>query len=904
LLWPESDDDGARGALRRTLSVLNAGLGPGVLAIDRSAVDLDAAAADVDVERFRRALAAARAHRHPPDAPCDVCRGALERAVALDRGGFMDGFIVRDSEPFDEWLLAEREAHDRELAGALERLALERQAAGAWAEAIAAGRRWLELDPLHEPAHRLLMRAHASAGETAAAVRQFRDCVRTLDRELGVTPLPETTELYEAIRDGVRIAPSAAVPGGPIDVQRRGRPPLVGRERELEAALGALEGIGEDGVVLTVEGEPGVGKTRFADAIAEAVRERGGRVVVASAYAGESTLAFGPVVSLIRSGLADGGHPTLPPEVANELVRIVPALGPAGADTIFTDGPAARHRLLDAIATGLTVIVAGPRPGLVVLEDLHWADESTLDAFGFLARRLVGRPLGMVVTFRREDVDEHTAGLVAGLTALAGSTALRLDRLDGPASRELATAAWSSSVPPDDETLDDLVREADGLPLYLVEAATLGDVGATPPGVRALLIGRLATLSELARQIAAAGAILGGDFDLETVRATSGRSEDETLVALEELIARGLVREFRVGSLAGYDFRHPSQREVVEDSLSLARRRLLHRRAAAALRTSSRWPGHDPLHARLARVARHEREAGRDLQAAEAFREAGELARAVFANREALIHHESALALGHPDELGLQMAIGELRTRTGDYRGAIEAFEAAAASAGLEQLPAIEHRLGQVHLRRGDLPAGASHLDASLAALAALGAAGPPVTRARTLVDRAIAAHRLGDAAGAADRAAEAADLATRSGDPTAIADAERVRGLLARAAGDTSTAKAAIVASLKAARAADDRPAVVAARNALALVLGDAGETTAAVDEAEAALALAQQIGDRHLEAAVGNNLADILHAAGRVDESMGRLKDAVAAFADVSARGEGEAGPLEPGIWMLESW
>jgi tetratricopeptide (TPR) repeat protein len=813
----------------------------------------------------------------------------------------MDGFVLRDSEPFDEWLLAEREAHGRELAGALERLALERHAAGAWAEAIAAGRRWLELDPLHEPAHRLLMQAHASAGETAAAIRQYRDCVRTLDRELGVTPLPETTELYEAVRDGGRISPSAAAPVGPTDIEPRGRPGLVGREQELAVALSALEDIRGSGVIVAIEGEPGVGKTRLADAIAEAVRGHDGRVITASAYAGESTLAYGPIVSLVRSGLADPDHPPMAPAVAAELARIVPALYPAGGVASFVDGPAARHRLLDAIATALTGLVAGPKPGLIVLEDLQWADESTLDALGYLARRLDGRSLALVVTFRREDLDDRAARLVAEMASSPHARFIRLERLDGSSARKLAMAAWVASAPPDDAALDELVREAEGLPLYLVEAARQGGVGGTPPGMRALLTGRLASLSELARQVAAAGAILGSDFDLETVRATSGRSEDETLVGLEELLARGLVRELGVGSAAGYDFRHASQREVAEESLSLARRRLLHRRAAAALQASPRGPGQDPIHARLARVARHEREAGRDVEAAATFREAGELARVVFANREALLHLEAALALGHPDEVGLHMAIGELRTRNGEYRGAIEAFEAAAATAGPELLPAIEHRLGQIHLRRGDLPASASHLQA---ALAALGGGLDPVSRARILVDRAIVAHRLGDPAGSADRAAEAADLATESGDPAAIADAERVRGLLARAAGDASTARAAIVASLAAARAADDPAALVAARNALALVLGDAGETTAAIDEAEAALSLAREIGDRHLEAAVGNNLADILHAAGRVDESMARLKDAVAAFADVSARGEGGASPLEPGIWMLETW
>ncbi len=101
LLWPEADDVDARGALRRTLSVLRAGLGQPGLIVDRSAVALELAAFDVDLWRFEAALAVARAHRHPGDGLCDACRDALETAVALDRGDFMAGFALRDSEEFD-----------------------------------------------------------------------------------------------------------------------------------------------------------------------------------------------------------------------------------------------------------------------------------------------------------------------------------------------------------------------------------------------------------------------------------------------------------------------------------------------------------------------------------------------------------------------------------------------------------------------------------------------------------------------------------------------------------------------------------------------------------------------------------------------------------------------------------
>ena len=163
LLWPEADGADARAALRRTLSVLNAGLGAGALSIDRTSVTLHDDAAELDLRRFRAALGRARGHQHEPDAACRPCIRALDEALALDRGEFMSGFALRDSEAFDEWQVAEAESHRRDLAGALERLARSLAAAGVTERALVAGRRWLELDPLHEPAHRLLMELLARA---------------------------------------------------------------------------------------------------------------------------------------------------------------------------------------------------------------------------------------------------------------------------------------------------------------------------------------------------------------------------------------------------------------------------------------------------------------------------------------------------------------------------------------------------------------------------------------------------------------------------------------------------------------------------------------------------------------------------------------------------------------------
>lgn len=183
LLWPEADQERARGALRRTLSALRSVLDGEHLATDGLKVALDRGGIECDVVRFRTLLA----------------DGRLRDAAAEYTGDFFEGFSLRDCVAFDEWQAHETEALRRELAGALERLVQEEPAAG---RAIADAERWLALDPLHEPAHRALIRLHGAAGDRAAAIRQYRDCVRLLDRELGVAPLPETTALARAIEAG------------------------------------------------------------------------------------------------------------------------------------------------------------------------------------------------------------------------------------------------------------------------------------------------------------------------------------------------------------------------------------------------------------------------------------------------------------------------------------------------------------------------------------------------------------------------------------------------------------------------------------------------------------------------------------------------------------------------------
>ena len=168
----------------------------------------------VDVRDFETLIAR-------PDA------ASLERAVALYRDDFLAGFTVRGCPDFEDWQSSVADELRQSLARGLQRLVAACIADGELERATGHARRWLQLDPLHEPAHQAIIRLYGWAGQRSAAMRQYRALVRILDRDLAVRPLPETTRLYEDVRaDRLGPAParSAAVASGAAAGGLRPRP--------------------------------------------------------------------------------------------------------------------------------------------------------------------------------------------------------------------------------------------------------------------------------------------------------------------------------------------------------------------------------------------------------------------------------------------------------------------------------------------------------------------------------------------------------------------------------------------------------------------------------------------------------------------------------------------------------
>jgi tetratricopeptide (TPR) repeat protein len=347
-------------------------------------------------------------------------------------------------------------------------------------------------------------------------------------------------------------------------------------------------------------------------------------------------------------------------------------------------------------------------------------------------------------------------------------------------------------------------------------------------------------------------------------------------------------------SQPGYDFSHEKLRSLVYEDTSLARRRLLHRRVAEAL-DASVLGGRGG--ANLAAIGHHYQLAGLEDEASIAYKQAGERARSLYANREALAHFRASLALGHPDPAGLHEAIGDLLTLLGEFGAAQQSYETAAALTLPDALARLERKLGAIYHRRGDWDLAESHF---AAALARLDEDTPAAERAQLFVDWSLTAHRQGRSERARELAMRALDLARAAGDDRTLAQAHNLLGILASSVGDLARARRYLEESLALSERSGDPGGRAAGLNNLALVCARGDDYTRAVQLAESALALCQAQGDRHREAALHNNLADMLHAMGQATASFDHLRQALAIYAEIGV----EAGAFQPEIWKLAEW
>jgi predicted ATPase/DNA-binding SARP family transcriptional activator len=925
LLWGDYSQSNARAALRRTLSVVQRALGgEGVLEVRREDLKV---APDAplwqDVTEFHRHLKACQAHGHADSEVCPRCIPCLSEMVRLYQGDFMAGFSLRDCPEFDNWQFYQSDSLRRELGSVLERLARGLAVQRDYPAAIIHARRLLAMDALHEPAHRLLMQLYAWAGQPAAALRQYQECVHILDRELGVPPMQETSQLYEEIKDhrlapprelekqAVPIAPSAGSASPTVKLL-----PFMGRERELAELEKRYSKVKADGYFLVLEGEAGIGKTRLAEEFLQKTNKPSACTISAHCYSGEAYLAFAPFIEALRAGVnsaspdwhhdLQAGWITEAARLLPELRRLQPDLPPAPS----LESPGAQVRFFEGISQTLLKLCDGSSPGVLFFDDVQWADEASLDLLTYLVRRLQGRRLFILAAWRSEDIPAgHRLHLLLGEARRTGhGSSIALPRLSAETVQQLVRA--SPGEKKTSQTIGQrLFEETEGLPYFISEYLTTASLDSDwnmPQGVRDILLSRLEAVDEGGRQLLQTAAVIGRMFEFETLLEASGRSEEETATSLDGLVRSGLIRE---GSpLSGdlspkivhrlvYDFSHDKMRSLVYEETNQGRRRLLHQRVAEGL--LRRTHGQKELRLVAAQIAYHFRQSGRSVEAARYSKLAGEHARSLFANAEALAHYQIALALDHPDRLEIQEAIGDLYTLLGQYESALASYQSATQhdKAESQDQGRLQHKMGTVYNRLGEWEQAEKSFQAAESALPA----GSDACRSRLYADWSLTAQRRNTPERAQQLATRALELAENANDSLSLAQAHNILGILAGSRGDLELAIQHLEHSHTLADRLASPDARVAALNNLSQAYAQNHEIERALQFAHTALEYCVQYGDRHHEAALHNNLADLYHAAGQTELSMAHLKQAVIIFSEIGAD---ERDRLHPEIWKLTEW
>lgn len=864
LLWPESAPDRARATFRRTLSSLRTGIGGDHLESNRDRVALTGAV-ELDVARFEEEIAATFDHGHDRHDVCPACIPHLANVLALYRGDFLEGFSVGGAPEFEDWVRSVGESLRLRAGEAMRRLGVARAATGDYPGAIGAVNRWLVVDSLHEPAHRLLMLLHAWAGDRPAAVAAYRELVGLLDRELGVPPLEETTELYEAILDedlppppGQRRLPQARpAPTEPS------WPALIDREAEIETLREALDSSKQDGIVVALTGDSWMGKTRLLEELAAIAISRGHSVMTGRASRMEEGVPYAAISSVIEQALrlVDEESLEVPEWVREELGRIMPALSDPRSPP-RTD-PLGDLRFLEAVQE-LMRLATSVRPVVIAIDDAQWLDTASMRLTGFLAARIAPHPMLLLLAVRTEERTRRRAAEIASMTAHVVALApLEPDQIQDRASPEQSRS---------------IVESTGGIPLLVLEALDADPGEARMPGVTRYIEDRRAGLSDLARQVLSAAAVLRTSRDAGMLRAVSGRSEDEVVQAVEELMSAGLLRELPGDE--GIGFALDAAERMVYEGTSLIRRRLLHKRASQVLAELPRAADDARM---AAAIAGHHQSAGGS-EAAQWYRRAGDLARNAYANTEARKLYESAIGLGAEDSGELHLSLGELAIADGDYQRALTELQSAASQSDGETLALVEHRIGQVHRLLGRF----ALAEESLAR--AESAHPSPVA---LYADWALLHHRTGSQDGAVEMAEKALAAAEQRGDERGLSRAEAT---LAVVETDSTSAMEHIDRALE--LAGDSELDRMGALNTKARLLGNAGDVDAAIRLVEEAVALALATGHRHREAALRNRLADLHHQAGEDERAKEALTNAVSLFADVGA------GSWEPEVWLLSEW
>ena len=707
LLWPDQPEETARTNLRHVLRQLRRTLddrdeaAPLILA-DQQTITFRGDEVMLDVARLLAVREETKRCGHTAFETCSDCIERNRAAAALYRGSFLAGLDLPDSDLFNEWAVVQRERLHRQALEIFSTLSACYEQRGDLTLALEYAWRQIELEPWHEEAHRQVMRVLARSGQRAQALAHYETCRRTLQEELGIEPGAETQALRETIVRGVGLpSPQSASPRSTSPVASRSAVATsIGRDAET-AQLRTLweNAVGGQGRLVIIRGEAGVGKSYLVRYLTEYVGQQGGLALVGHCFEFERALPYQAIVEMLRAAANDLQQADLSLAHRAPLSRLVPdVLGVAStplAEAAVAEADM-RAQLFEALLQAFLAL-ARRQPLLLLLEDTHWAAESTLDWLTYITPRLAQSRLLVAITYRTSEVgaDHALARLRRRFARASAVTDLWVRPLSRAAHRALVAQLSGLGPTQADGVADRLFSETAGNPFFLEEivrglietgqiaihegrwagefiTATPSAEVALPDSLRETIQARLERLPEMSRSFICAAAVAGRVFDYDIVQRAGGWTDELALNALEDLLARGFVYE--TPGHDGFAFVHHLMQEAIYADLTQPRRSYLHRRLAGALQA---------LRPQAVELAHHFALGGDQERARTYYLQAGDRAREVAALSDAVQHYRAALERW-PEHDGLGRAetlhrLGECQWLTGDIQGALQTFEAAYA---------------------------------------------------------------------------------------------------------------------------------------------------------------------------------------------------------------------------------
>lgn len=594
-------------ALAVLLSRVRQKLGSSALLSEGERVQLNLAQVAVDVTQFVGILEGNLAQQTVAE---------LETAVSLYRADFLAGLTLDDAPEFEQWLLAQQ-ARLRHL---LERglLQLISQLAAQPTAALSHAQRLVQHSPLLEEGQAQLMALYAQLGQREAALRQYDHCRTLLQTELAVEPTPELQQLYAQIKAGQVGQLAAAVPPPELIHSQPETADFVGRIAEMARLHAAWRkaSVGQGQMVLLCA-PAGGGKSRLMQQFRQGLPLV--NVYVGTCYESTRLLPYQPWLPILEAHLQqldDAALEELPPATQTYLSRLLPVLArrlsaTAVSSASVVDEP---ERLFTAVVDFLSQMPSSqPTACLLLLDDLQWADETSLRLLHYVVQRLDRFPWLLLAAYRPEEADEQPVlRLLLDEFTRHGVPQLTLAPLAQAEVARLTAHLWPQLALGYRKHVAAMLAEATGgnalfVTAVLQELASSDHIPSelpVPATVQDLMQRRLQRLSSGGRQVLEALALLDGGGTLRQLQQISARSELETEQALEWGLQWGMVTVDTPALRANaatvveesvspttYLFLHDLVREAVYATLSPVRRQRLHRRTAVWLaRVARRRP--------------------------------------------------------------------------------------------------------------------------------------------------------------------------------------------------------------------------------------------------------------------------------------------------------------------------